>query len=835
MDPTTAGQTLRLDDREAHAGSLTLAATRLLRAGQPRKAFELADRRCRMDAPPGPADRAIRALAGRLAGWPFWQEDLDAALRADPLDPTVNATLLRLGSPAARREAALRLVATPDASAHALEDALAHLFEAGERAALRLDLVDDRLSGWIAWTGAGASVLELEGPGEPHRLALTPSAAALPFLPPGSQAALIETRLPFERVRRAVLRIDGALVAETPLVGRSRRGDGPLKGTAPQTVPPRAPLLVLVPVYEDFEASAACIEAAIAETGGRPATRLLVVDDASPNPELARHLRALAEQGRIELKRNEINLGFTGAVRRGLAEAGQSDVLLLNADAILPSGALDRLSAAAYGAPDIGTVTPLSNNGEYTSFPRPGLANPALPPEEAARIDAVAGRLDPFPVDLPTGTGFCLYLRHDARAAVGEMPSIYGRGYFEDMEFCLRAREAGFRSVCAPSLYVTHHGSLSFGTEKAALVSKNLRILRQRFPATRADCAAYVEADPLRAARAAIEAELGFGPSLPLLVAREGGALLPVRLADHSAGALQLLWSSASGRPSARLLGPGGTAPQSLRFGLDEDGAARLGAYLAAVSIERIELLGADPLPPGLLAALGSTTAAIDLVFGDIPLGAHSPEGALLAPFAVAQTRLAPRLRHAIAAETQSFTLLTEAPDLPAGMSVVDARPAPEPEPARPRSRPADAPASLGLLCPQPMPGADAFARALSGLLHVRAPLARIVLLGRAMDDLGLIARGNIAVTGAFAPHEAADLLRLLGIDALVLPPASPFLAEAERMASAHALPLAAADWTFGQLLPAPSSLLLDRSDRDAGNALATADWFAHRLQAAAA
>jgi GT2 family glycosyltransferase len=83
--------------------------------------------------------------------------------------------------------------------------------------------------------------------------------------------------------------------------------------------------------------------------------------------------------------------------------------------------------------------------------------------------------------------------------AVGVLSSRYDRGYLEDVDFCLRAREHGFRNVCAPSVYVGHAGSRSFGSGKRSLVVRNLAIIERRFPNYRAECAAFVALDPLRA------------------------------------------------------------------------------------------------------------------------------------------------------------------------------------------------------------------------------------------------------------------------------------------------------------------------------------------------
>ncbi len=180
-------------------------------------------------------------------------------------------------------------------------------------------------------------------------------------------------------------------------------------------------------------------------------------------------------------------------------------MLLLNADTLLPPGAVERLVAAA-ADPTVGTVTPLSNNGEDTSLPLRFSANPMPDLAGLIALDRLAQQANPgLRIDLPNGVGFCLYIRRDVLAAIGPLSTDYGRGYYEDVDFCLRAREAGFRSVCAADVIVGHHGSRSFGGDKAVLVRRNQKRLEARFPHYRASARAYRDADPLREAVGRIE------------------------------------------------------------------------------------------------------------------------------------------------------------------------------------------------------------------------------------------------------------------------------------------------------------------------------------------
>src|SRR5206468_404838 len=125
---------------------------------------------------------------------------------------------------------------------------------------------------------------------------------------------------------------------------------------------------------------------------------------------------------------------------------------------------------------------------------------------EIFSLDAIAAGVNAEKiVDLPNGIGFCLYITRRCLDAVGELYDRFHRGYMEDVDFCLRARERGFRNVCAASIYVGHAGSRSFGDEKRSLVVKNLGALELRFPRYNAECTAFLLADPLRPHRAAIE------------------------------------------------------------------------------------------------------------------------------------------------------------------------------------------------------------------------------------------------------------------------------------------------------------------------------------------
>jgi len=237
---------------------------------------------------------------------------------------------------------------------------------------------------------------------------------------------------------------------------------------------------VIIPVYRGREASLACINSVLATVDHN--ARILVVDDATDDPALAAALDALAADGRIELMRNPENQGFVASVNRALAQHTTHDAVLLNSDTLVFDDWLTRLRTAAYSGPTVGTVTPFSNSGSIASYPRTLGAD--VEPEAAATLHAFAASTHPgINVEIPVGVGFCLYIRRDCLRDVGILDAnVFGKGYGEECDFSVRARQRGWSHRLAADVFVYHAGGLSFGTRRAALLHRSQRLLNLRHP-----------------------------------------------------------------------------------------------------------------------------------------------------------------------------------------------------------------------------------------------------------------------------------------------------------------------------------------------------------------
>ena len=218
---------------------------------------------------------------------------------------------------------------------------------------------------------------------------------------------------------------------------------------------------VIIPVYRGREETLACIDSVLATVDHE--ARVIAVDDATDDPALAAALDALAADGRITLLRNQENQGFVASVNRALALNPTHDAVLLNSDTLVFDDWLARLRTAAYSGSAVGTVTPLSNSGSIASYPR--ALGAEISAKDAAALHALAASTHPgTSVEIPVGVGFCLYMRRDCLRDVGSLDAeVFGKGYGEEVDFCLRARRRGWSHRLAADVYVYHAGGLSFG------------------------------------------------------------------------------------------------------------------------------------------------------------------------------------------------------------------------------------------------------------------------------------------------------------------------------------------------------------------------------------
>jgi GT2 family glycosyltransferase/glycosyltransferase involved in cell wall biosynthesis len=418
--------------------------------------------------------------------------------------------------------------------------------------------------------------------------------------------------VPFKGTVR-VLGSDGKDLLGSPLHPRAKLVQVPVAATVPRQPGSRRrfPVDVVIPVHGSMRHTLACLDSVL--TGRRRGSRIIVIDDASEEPELVRALDALQRSNRIVLIRHRKNRGFSASANDGLRAAGEHDVVLLNSDTLVAPGWLEALRSVAYSEPDIGTVTPLSNDGTIVTYQsgQPNLA-------DTIHLDGLARRANGLhAVDVPVGVGFCLYLRRACIDAVGEFrANIFAQGYGEENDFCLRARQLGWRSVAATGVFVAHIGGQSFGGAAAHLRARNAGLLERLHPGYEKLIEAHVRRDPLATARRRLdlarwrEGRRRGGRSIILVTHAEGGGVerqVAAAAHRHSVNGLRVIVLRPARDCSGRRCVVVGDAFPDLRYVMPEELGAlqRLLRGERPIGIELHHLVGHHPAILALIAAQG--------------------------------------------------------------------------------------------------------------------------------------------------------------------------------------------------------------------------------------
>jgi GT2 family glycosyltransferase len=196
-----------------------------------------------------------------------------------------------------------------------------------------------------------------------------------------------------------------------------------------------------------------------------PNYEVVVVDNGSTDGTVE-YLKTLPW---LRLFVNSENVGFVRGNNRAMAECGaDSDFLLLNNDTeIIQPDWLSRLQDTAYSTPEVGIV------GARLRRPEGMLqhAGTYMPVETfwGQQIGAGEKDINQFNADAEVeGVVFaCAYIKREVYEAVGPLDADYF-SYFEDSDYCLKARSHGFKVVCCGSATVVHYENTSTKVNKVS-------------------------------------------------------------------------------------------------------------------------------------------------------------------------------------------------------------------------------------------------------------------------------------------------------------------------------------------------------------------------------
>lgn len=179
---------------------------------------------------------------------------------------------------------------------------------------------------------------------------------------------------------------------------------------------------------------------------------------------------------------NEENLGFAAGNNAGLAVAEGDILVILNNDTYVGPYWLGGLIKALETYPELGLVGPVTNNIgneskiniSYDNWSDMGLKALEYCAREANKI---------YPIDC--AAFFCVAFLREVYETVGPMSLDYGLGFFEDDDYCMRVKAAGWKIAVVENSFVHHHLSASFNklknNKKEELMVRNKAIFEAKW------------------------------------------------------------------------------------------------------------------------------------------------------------------------------------------------------------------------------------------------------------------------------------------------------------------------------------------------------------------
>jgi len=218
-----------------------------------------------------------------------------------------------------------------------------------------------------------------------------------------------------------------------------------------QTVFPKVSIIIVT--FNNLGFTKRCIES-IYEKTAYPNFEVIVVDNGSTDGTRDYLLQRETTHSNMKVISNDENISFARANNMGIRTSKGEYVILLNNDTVVTRGWVSGL-VKYFSDPSVGMVGPVTNS----------IGNEAkinVKYKDLSEMDRFAESYTRkhrnFSFEIPVLALYCAGLSRKAIDKVGLLDEQFLIGMFEDDDYAMRLKSAGFKIICAEDVFIHHYG-----------------------------------------------------------------------------------------------------------------------------------------------------------------------------------------------------------------------------------------------------------------------------------------------------------------------------------------------------------------------------------------
>ena len=225
---------------------------------------------------------------------------------------------------------------------------------------------------------------------------------------------------------------------------------------------------VVIPTHSNRDGLRLCLKGLLEQTDF-PALRLLVIANRCEDAGMRADLEALADRPGVRVADDPRPFNWAALMNRAMADVETEAVLFLNDDVEILSPDWLRRMQRYLDLPGIGAV------GAMLFYPDGGLQHGGIETDPEWIATEVKRSLAPQEMavvrDVSAVTGACLLTTRTAIAKVGGLDETF-HTHYNDVDFCLTLRQAGYRVIQAADVRLKHHESVTRGRSNISVDAK---------------------------------------------------------------------------------------------------------------------------------------------------------------------------------------------------------------------------------------------------------------------------------------------------------------------------------------------------------------------------